>query len=243
MEIEPIGNNFNMADASSENNLVSKERSVLGMDTERLRLFAEVFKLLSTKIGEFVPNNSDVIDLGCGNGVVETIVDSRTRGCHISCVDTDAEVLVLMEKQKERWHRVQIQTIQSDAMNYLRSREGLSDIIISTTALHEMISPENQETNFNDFLFSVRSKINEMGIAILGDYYFPSDVDDADFVDFMERQKILYGHADNRQCFLNPELVKRKASEAGLDLLDSSDIQTIPELNRRYFLFIFGKQK
>jgi SAM-dependent methyltransferase len=212
----------------------TKEERLADLDWERHRAFVESYKLLRKTLDEWVWDGNKVLDLGSGNGAVEVSLGTSRKNCEVTCVDTDEKALEMIASR--RLSRLKIKTVIDDANHFLNMVDEKFDNVVLSHSLHEISDPDDQEVYLDGFFKKVKRIIPATGCVIIDDYYYPDSVSDEEYMKFQEE---LVGHADERNKFINPELLKRKAKENGFSILDSSDVRTIPEIDRRAYSIVF----
>jgi SAM-dependent methyltransferase len=217
--------------------------------SEFAEFFSGVYKIVSEKILEHLKNGDHVLDLGCQKGFLEVEISFKKKDCIILGVDIDNVAVNRFNEYnstniipKVIENNNSISAIVCDANNYLASSlKKEFDFILINATLHEINDAENREDYLTDFFHKLYQTAKPGGKLVIGDYFYPPEISDEDVNDFMEHQLETIGHADAREKFVDPELLREKAEEAGLRVLEYENIRAVKEIDRRYYLFVFEK--
>jgi SAM-dependent methyltransferase len=219
------------------------------------KFFEGPYDKLDKAVGTYVQDGQRIIDIGAGAGTVEKGIESRNSGCKIVCVDLSEKAL--QELKSLNFERNQVMPVVEDANDFLNANQAKDvDTVIINATLHEINDFDHQGEYLEDFFIKIRKMANLGSKVIIGDYFYPENfgpdateedkgVSDAEVQEFMEYQKKAINHADDRKKFVDPDLLKRKATEQGFHLISETNIRAegpespVGHINRRYYLLVF----
>ncbi|OGJ21112.1 hypothetical protein A3K73_08425 [Candidatus Pacearchaeota archaeon RBG_13_36_9] len=202
--------------------------------------FEEPYKEVKKAIAENVKDGFRIIDLGCGDGELEEEINSKFKKCVVYCIDKNKKSLETLKSKK--FENVSVEIIEQDANEFL-NETALKDIdaILINTILHEINDPSSKKLYLKVFFKILKRVLKEGGKVILGDYFYPPEVSDKEVEEFIEHQKKEIGHADKRNKFVEPEILKKTAMKEGFKVVYLNDIRAIKEINRRYYCLVLEK--
>lgn len=219
------------------------------------KFFEGPYEKLDKIVETHVLDGQRIIDIGAGSGTVEKSIESRNKGCKIVCVDLSERAL--QELRSSRFEKNQVMPVVEDANDFLNANRAKDvDTVIINATLHEINDFEHQDQYLEDLFIKIRKIVKLGSKVIIGDYFYPENFDpdateedkgvtDAEVQEFIEFQKRTINHADKREKFVNPALLKRKATEQGFRLISETNIRAeglgspVGHINRRYYLLVF----
>ena len=180
-----------------------------------------------------------IIDIGSSLGNIESYIDNLGIDCDITCIDIDQEALNKL-KSKE-FHHVKTLVVNSEANAFIDNlpNEEKADLVILNATLHEINTPEDQRNYLTIMLAKLRDHLTENGRVIIGDYYYPDELSDEEVNEYIDFQARTINHADARNKFVKPDLLKEVASEVGFDIEDlgeDTEIRAVKQIDRRYYV-------
>ncbi|MFA5872231.1 MAG: methyltransferase domain-containing protein [Parcubacteria group bacterium] len=199
--------------------------------------YGEIFKL----IDKYVSDGDVVVDLGCGDGVLEEKIENLKIGCLVYGVDLDPEALSGLAKKK--FNNINVKILNQN-VNYFLETSGLSsdvDVVVMNAVIHETNASADQGEYLNRFFRETGKILKKGGKIIIGDYYYHPDAPNEEVEEYIERQKEEIGHADARNKFILPDLLISKARENGFSKNYSNEFRVVEEIDRRYYTFVFQK--
>lgn len=196
------------------------------------------YKELKKALSKYIGNNSKVIDIGAYQGNLEDFLDNTGKNYDIKCVDADVKALEFLKAKK--YKNLKITVVQSDANEFIEREapNGNNDAIMLSATLHEINNIYDQNGYLNNFMSKTKGLLNKNGIIIIGDFYYPENVPKEEFEAFREYQKKAIDHADNRNKFINPELIKTVSKEMGFVVEYFKEIRAVKEIDRRYYVIV-----
>lgn len=202
--------------------------------------FDEPYNQIKEVMGRQIKDGDRIIDLGSNIGNLEDHLDSLSRQYQVECVDSDqASLDILSGKQ---YDNLQINSHCQDANEYMAQYNGEPvDVILLNATLHEINTPADQAAYLDDFLGKAGKALKAGGKIIVGDYYYPPDVTDAQVDAYKAYQLATINHADSRDKFVAPKLLKQRAEANGYTVEDPLDIQAVKQINRRYYTMVMTK--
>lgn len=185
---------------------------------------------------------SSILDLGSNSGTIASILDKYDLHCYVHCVDIDKIALKQIDKNSYKTTGVKIH--HADANEFL-SESYLNDLdyIILNATLHEINNPEDQRSYLSYFFEECKSKLNDNGKIIIGDYYYADDVSDEAVKEYMQQQMREINHADSREKFVKPSLIREVAEELGFCIEKEIEIPAVEGIDRRYYNIIIRGDK
>ncbi len=202
--------------------------------------FEEPYKEVKKAIAENIKDGFRIIDLGCGEGGPEEEINLKFKKCIVYCIDQDKKSLETLKNKK--FENVSVEIIEKDANEFL-NETALQDIdvILINAVLHEINDPSSRKLYLKVFFKIFNRILKEGGKVILGDYFYPSEVSDKEVEEFIEYQKKEIGHADKRNKFVGPEILKKTAGKEGFKVSYFNDIRAVKEINRRYYCLVLER--
>jgi SAM-dependent methyltransferase len=196
------------------------------------------YALLKKTILKWVKPGSRILDLGAYEGRLEDYLEEKGGRYIVECVDVDAEALRILKAKK--YENVEANAIHADANQYLEDHQGSNDTdaIFLSAVLHEINDPLNQSGYLKHFFEKAKSILGPEGIIIIADLYYPDSVSDEEVENFREYQLRVINHADPRNKFVRPELIKIMAEENGFSVELFKEIRAVKEIDRRYYVII-----
>ncbi len=203
-------------------------------------LFEVPYQELKKALDKYILDGQTVMDLGCNNGNLEVEIDNIKNGCTIYAVDFDAKALKELELRKFKTSKVEV--INSDINIFLKNdvRKDIDAVVLSAT-LHEINTPSDQENYLLDLFKNLCGRLNPRGVIIIGDFYYPDNISDEDVKSYMVQQLREIGHADARNKFIKPELIKSVADRTGFSIEYSNEFRAIKEIDRKYVVTVLRK--
>lgn len=133
---------------------------------ERIRLF----ELIVSQLQDFIPADSNIIELGLGPGYLAKYLLDRMPDVSYCGIDFSLPMLEIAQERLNE-HSVRVSYTQADLVK-TAWEENISkpaDAVISTWALHDLGSPEN----INRVYQRSYSALNSNGILLNGDFIKP----------------------------------------------------------------------
>lgn len=212
-----------------------------GQDSKFETFFERPYEEIKKVVDDNIKDNFAIVDIGCGVGNLEDYIDQTKNGCNIRCADNDPEVVEKIN-QKE-YKNIEVTSTLADANDYLASLEDLSaDTVLVNATLHEINTPEDQAKYLDEFFKQMMRILKVGGNIIIGDYYYADEVSDEEVAQFIEYQKATINHADARNKFIKPGLLKQKAIDHGFEVIQSNEIPAVAGIDRRYYTVVFEKR-
>lgn len=213
--------------------------------------FSGAYPIFRTNIDANIQDGMDVLDLGSKDGTWDVWIDHKSNNSTITLVDIDRSQLDVFKhdhfkRRKRNAHlygqQNKFKVVCEDINTYLKKVPADSrDLILFNATLHEANDPEHQEEYLQSFFGQIKRILRSGKRIIVGDYFAGPDVSDEQYKSLMEFQEKNIGHADAREKFVDPELVKKVAEGLGLKTVVYENVQVHEEINRRYYLFVFEK--
>jgi SAM-dependent methyltransferase len=191
--------------------------------------FINCYGEVTHEIRDIVPDQGQVLDLGCGRGSAERKIETMKRGCFVTCVDSDrksiAEMFDLKEKLSESDRGNELDIVLSDANIFLQETNLVGqDTVLVVAVLHEINDIEHRREYLTTLLERL-SRVTKPGSKVLiADYYYDDSVSDEEVEQFKEYQLEAIGHADAREKFVKPEEI--------IEAVEGSDF-TIPKPHKQ----------
>lgn len=198
------------------------------------------YEQIKTLIDKVISDNSTIIDIGANDGTLETYIDDTKQGCKIRCIDVNQEALSNINNIQFKNSSVETQLIDGNLFIEEYEDDPVDCIVLNAT-LHELNNPLNQAEYLDNFFENVKKLLNEKGLLIIGDHYYPEHVSDQEVEDYRLRQLREVGHADEREKFINPELIKEKSLEHEYNIESFNQIQSVEGIDRQYYIFLLRK--
>jgi len=205
----------------------------------KYEVFLEVpYALLKKTILRWVKPGSRVLDLGAYEGRLEDYLEEKGGRYIVECVDVDIAALKTLKSKK--YENVAARTTHADANQYIEEHQGSNDAdtIFLSAVLHEINNPFGQRVYLKKFFERTKSILRPGGIIIIADLYYPDSITDEEVDKFREYQKRIINHADARNKFIKPELIKETAEENGFSVESFEEIRAVKEIDRRFFVFV-----
>lgn len=199
--------------------------------------FKKPYETLDETIKKEINRGNHVLDLGSNSGTIASMIDKYHKGCLIHCVDIDEDALrKIGEEPLESTRTI---SYHSDVNEFLDSSELSSlDAITINATLHEINNPSAQREFMRNFFRLCNQRLKPNGRIIVGDYYYPDNVSDADVAEYMQQQLKEINHADSREKFVQPSLIWEVALESGLYVARQIEIPAVRGIDRRYYTII-----
>jgi len=196
------------------------------------------YAMLKKTILKWVKSGSRILDLGAYEGRLEDYLEEKGGRYTVECVDVDAEALRILKSKK--YENVEASAIQADANQYLEDHQGSNntDAIFLSAVLHEINDPSNKSDYLKHFFEKAKSILGPRGIIVISDLYYADSVSDEEVERFRAYQLKAVNHADARNKFVKPELIKKMAEENGFSVESFEEIRAVKEIDRRYFVII-----
>jgi len=191
-------------------------------------------------IKRYVKDKYSVIDLGCNNGNLIDEIEAHKTGCVVYGVDTDAKAIKAIKNKK--YQKIIVKVFKQDANKFLKTSNLTKvNVILINATLHEINNSEDQ-AEYLDWFFQTISKIlKKNGLIIVGDYYYSNQVSNKEAESYIKYQRKMIHHADARNKFIFPILLRSKALKHGYSLVYSKEFRAVKEIDRRYYTFVFKK--
>jgi predicted TPR repeat methyltransferase len=204
--------------------------------------YQEPYKLYARHVAQFILRGSTIVDLGCDVGVLADLVERVSHGCTIHCVDMNAAALATLASKARNYSSTTVQCYHADANTFLQ-RDDIRDInlVVVHAALHEINAVENQRGYLELFFARALTILAEQGKIFIGDFFYPLELPDKDVNAYMETLRVKIGHADPRERFVSPVLLRETAEASGLREHFSLNVRAALELDRRYYEFVFER--
>jgi len=221
------------------------EPSNLGQESGKEKLvnkfevfFEAPYAELKKAILETVKPGSNILDLGAYEGRLEDYLEEKGGHYSVQCVDIDARALSAL--RAKNYQNVETSIIQSDANLFMDNCEGKNDIdtIFLSATLHEINDPQRQQEYLEHFLEKAKTILRPGGEIIIGDFYYPESVSDEEVEAFIEYQKKAINHADARNKFIKPDLIKKVAQSSGFSVSYETEMRAVKQIDRRYYVII-----
>lgn len=204
-------------------------------------IFGPAYELLGNSLKRVVKNSPQIIDIGCNDGKIEDLIDEIGAGNKVVAVDINDEALKPL-KEKE-YKSIKVETFCGDGNSFLENSSEKADLLIINSTLHELNTPEDQAGYLDNFFKRLDNILKPNGKIILGDHYYDVNLSDEEVAAYIVEQFKKIKHADARNKFILPELLKQKIQEHGYDILDFNEVRVTPEINKRYYLFVINKRQ
>lgn len=198
--------------------------------------YAAPYALLEKAIKKHIKNKWIILDMGCGDGVIEELISKHHQGCVIHCVDFSAEELAKLKEYPE----TEIVKHHSDIHEFLKTNQIKFNAIVVNTVLHEINTPSDQSNYMRTFYDLCHQNMLEGGKLIIGDHYFPPEVPDDLVKEFRKFQLASIGHADLREKFVNPEIILTQVR--GFRFMHQKEIVSGKGIDRRYYVFVLERE-
>ena len=202
--------------------------------------FVGPYEEMKKAISLYISDHSKVVDLGANNGNLEVEIDKVKSNCFVYCVDIDNAAL--KELSQRKFNSTQVEIISSDANKFITESklENLDAILVNTT-IHEINDFKDQEKYLKWFFNSMGKWLKTGGVVIIGDTYYPTYLKDSEVEKYRERQMRDIKHANAREMFVPPDLIKKVATANGFDLIYSNEVSAANEIDRRYVVSVLRK--
>lgn len=208
-----------------------------------VQFYREPYKLFEEAVLKHIPENSRILDIGCGEGVLPRLLDNAGTSAHIYCVDINPDAL--RKIRQVSYPHVRIDAFCEDAARFLDLDSSLTglDVIVCHAALHELSRPEDHGSYADWFFQCISGRLRPKSIFILGDYhYIQGSALDEDVSAFIDAQKRKIGHADQPEKFMDPVLLRKTAIRRGFDILAYHEQLADKDFGKRfYYLAVMSK--
>lgn len=211
------------------------------MTNEFQTFFDKPYHEIIRTINHYISDNTSIIDLGCNNGNLEDEIERNKSGCTIYGVDSNKEALETIKNKN--YKKIMVQTFVQDANEFFLTTtlSGIDTILINAT-IHEINDPKNQREYLARFFQTAWKILHKGGKIIVWDYYYHDNVSEEEFQRYLEYQRKSINHADSREKFILPDIIKSEAIENWYTLVYENELRAVKEIDRRYYCFVFEKK-
>ena len=202
-------------------------------------IFPRPYGEMKAAVKEFVKDGDRILDIGCGSGLFEKIIEKSKKGCDIDAVDINKKAIE--ELRGTPFPNSKVRFMEEDANKFLRSfRLKKYDIILANAVLHG-IWTGGKEDYLDGFFKRLGKMLAPGGLVLLGEYFYPETVGDKEAEKFTGRLKRLTGHGDARSKFIDPKIICQKALENKFHIAKFDQMRAVKEIDRKYFIFVLQK--
>jgi len=200
--------------------------------------FDRPYALVKEAMAKYIESGNHLVDIGVNQGNLEDFLETKGKYT-VDCVDVEEEAISKLKAKN--YQNIEINPTVGDANEYIDNYESQANVILINATLHEINNPADQRAYLEHFLGKAKGMLGEDGRIIIGDYYYPDHVTDEEVAGFIEYQKKAINHADAREKFVRPELIKEMAVRFGFELEHFEEIRAVEEIDRRYYVIVLKK--
>jgi len=225
-----------------EDRTIEKDKREIHLSEGLAEIFGQAYELLDNSLKDIVRNSTKIADIGASDNKVEELIDKNNCGNEVLCLDINPEALKQIEKKE--FKSIKIKTICDDGNSFMETPNNVKlDLLIINNTLHELNTPKDQSWYLDKFFKNIPNVLKLEGRIILADHYYDENIPDEEVEASRKEQFEKIKHADERNKFILPNLLKQKIQEYGYDVISYDEVRVTPEINKRYYIFVIKKQE
>lgn len=218
---------------------LDKDKREIHLSKDLAVIFGPAYELLNNSLKEVVKDSPKIVDIGCSDGKIEDLIDEM--GYKNEVVGLDVNQKALDELNIKQYKSIKLETVCTDGNDFLKKLEEKIDLLIINNTLHELNTPEDQGKYLDEFFEKLDGILKPSGKAVLADHYYNPDLSDEEVNIFMAEQFKKIHHADARNKFILPEILKQKIEEHNYSIIKYDEVRVTQEIDKRYYIFIISK--
>ena len=167
-----------------KNNFQEKAQEYDALTQSIIPYYSEMLNALTMEIPYGNSEEIEVMDLGCGTGMVALRVKQLFPNSKITCVDISPNMLEVAKNRLSQYEGITYRIVDFYDMDFDRKYQ----VIVSSLALHHLINDEDKKT----FYFKIFNSLNEGGVfynadVVLGSNDFIQNSYIQKWVEFMKK--------------------------------------------------------
>jgi len=199
--------------------------------------YLESYSLARKIINSHLSNNSNVLDIGCGNA---PYLEDHLHNTNSKFILIDKEKYIF-ESPHTFFYQFDINNV--DIIKWARSLCVQIDFIVINATLHELWTGDKKVDYFQSLLNDLINLINVGGKIYIGDYYYNSNVTEDQFNEYAKSLLENVGHADAINRFYHPsELLFVILKKNNLKIIEFSEIRVSNIIERFFYGFLIEKE-